>query len=147
MKASTGFQTYSLALIACALACKIIAAIAGLRPAPADPARPYRAAVDRLIADAMPPGWTVRRGLYITSLADPRGDERAFTYSRPAENGHPLLVATRITTTRHLPPPTVWDLTDPRSPDNFRAWLAEITGAPTGGAATGSAAAERPSTQ
>jgi len=124
---SRRFFAYTLALLVCAPTCAIywtLASYLALRPAiDADYAR-HSVAADRMFATALPPGWAVRRGLYITFIDDDVGTQRGYAYVRLAGDNRPLLTAGFHPATGPPPAPAVWDLTDPESPGRFRAWLA-----------------------
>jgi hypothetical protein len=123
---SRGFLAYTFALLICAPSCAVYRTLASyLAPRPAIHAEyvPHRAA-DRMIAAALPTGWAVRSGLYITLIDDEAGVRRGYAYVRLAAYGHPYLTAGFHAESGPPPAPAVWDLADPESPGRFRAWLA-----------------------
>lgn len=124
--ASNWFTIYSLTLTLCAFACKIVLILDHeLHPAAIHTKHPYRSAMDRLIADALPPGWTARHSLYITEIVGPDGTVRAFTYIGTSSDPRPVLVATDLAGANRSC--TAWKISGPTSPGGFKAWLAGIT--------------------
>src|SRR5690242_7742884 len=91
----------------------------GPRPGPDDPARPYRAAVRRIIAEALPPDWTAAHGLYVSRIAGPDGDARAYAYIGLDRHGRAVLAAGPVAASPPPPAPTTWDLADATTPDRF----------------------------
>jgi hypothetical protein len=126
--ASRWFVAYSLSLTIVAVADQLAVTILGPRPGPVDPARPYRAAVRRIIAETLPPGWTAAHGLYVSRIAGPDGGARAYTYIGLDCHGRVVLAAGPVAASAPPPAPTTWDLADATTPDRFKVWLAGIEG-------------------
>ncbi len=129
--ASRWFVAYSLSLTIVAVAGQLALTTLGPRPGPDDPARPYRAAVRRIIAEALPPGWTAAHGLYVSRIAGPDGHARAYAYIGLDRHGRAVLAAGPVAASASPPEPTTWDLADATTPDQFKIWLAGI-GSPAG---------------
>jgi hypothetical protein len=125
--ASRWFVLYSLSLTIIALACQVGLTIRGPRPGPVDPARPYRAAVQRIIAEALPPGWTAEHGHYMSRIAGLDDTGRAYASIGLHRGGRAVPAAGPVT---GAPPaePTTWDPADATTPDRFKVWLAGIAG-------------------
>ena len=123
---STWFLKYILALAVCALAAKISLILAHhYHPPSVSREHPFRSAVDHLIIESLPPGWTTRHSRYLTEIVGPDGNIRAFTYLGAGSRDRPLLVARELATP--TPTCTVWDLSDPTSPGRFKGWMDEMT--------------------